>query len=379
MKVTLSTIGKFHTFDLARQLHQSGHLKAIFTGYPTFKLRGENLPPHLIHSFPWLQTLSLANYRVRLTHHRFRRELEWRAKQALDSYTAFNLPDTDVLVGLSSSALNSGRKAKRQGGVYICDRGSSHIRYQDTILQEEYARQGVAYLGTDPRVIAKEEAEYAEADAITIPSSFAKRSFIEMGVPESKLHLIPYGVDLTQFRPVGKPDPEKFDVLFVGSASLRKGIPYLLQGFAALQHPKKHLTIVGTVRPEVRKIIEAFVPASLITCTGHYPQSKLKEIMSRSHVMVIPSIEDGLALVQAQAMACGCPVIASTNTGAEDLFQDGVAGFIVPIREPLAIADRMQRLADHPEAARANVPSSSGACPVIGRLGCLWIRNDCPV
>jgi glycosyltransferase involved in cell wall biosynthesis len=68
--------------------------------------------------------------------------------------------------------------------------------------------------------------------------------------------------------------------------------------------------------------------------------------MSSSHVMVLPSIEEGLALVLGQAMACGCPVIASTNTGAEDLFSDGVEGFIVPIRDPEVLRVRMQQLAD---------------------------------
>jgi starch synthase len=55
-------------------------------------------------------------------------------------------------------------------------------------------------------------------------------------------------------------------------------------------------------------------------------------------------VEEGISLVQAEAMACGCPVVATTNTGSEDLFEDGVQGFIVPIRSPEAIADRMQRL-----------------------------------
>ena len=64
--------------------------------------------------------------------------------------------------------------------------------------------------------------------------------------------------------------------------------------------------------------------------------------------MVLPSIEEGLALVQAQAMACGCPLISSVNTGGEDLFQDGVEGFLVPIRSPEAIHDRLAQLADDP-------------------------------
>jgi glycosyltransferase involved in cell wall biosynthesis len=70
--------------------------------------------------------------------------------------------------------------------------------------------------------------------------------------------------------------------------------------------------------------------------------------MSRSHLLVLPSIEEGLALVQAQALACGCPVLASTATGSEDLFTDGVEGFIVPVRDADALLQRMEQIAqDH--------------------------------
>jgi glycosyltransferase involved in cell wall biosynthesis len=86
---------------------------------------------------------------------------------------------------------------------------------------------------------------------------------------------------------------------------------------------------------------------------GSLPQSELAALMSRSHVLALPSIEEGLALVQAQAMACGCPVICSTNTGGEDLFTDGVEGFIVPIRDPIALANRLQQLADDPDLQRS--------------------------
>jgi glycosyltransferase involved in cell wall biosynthesis len=70
--------------------------------------------------------------------------------------------------------------------------------------------------------------------------------------------------------------------------------------------------------------------------------------MSSSHVLVLPSIDEGLALLQGELMACGCPVLATANTGAEDLFTEGVEGFIVPIRDPDALLERLQQLADDP-------------------------------
>ena len=83
------------------------------------------------------------------------------------------------------------------------------------------------------------------------------------------------------------------------------------------------------------------------------PQEKLKEIMSCSHVMVLPSVEEGLAMVQAQAMACGCPVIATKNTGAQNLYVDQKEGFIVPIRQPNIITEKLQHLADHPDIRKS--------------------------
>ena len=62
--------------------------------------------------------------------------------------------------------------------------------------------------------------------------------------------------------------------------------------------------------------------------------------------MVLPSPEEGLALEIAQALACGCPVIATEHTGARDLFTHGVEGFIVPIRSPARITQYLQKITD---------------------------------
>jgi glycosyltransferase involved in cell wall biosynthesis len=279
-----------------------------------------------------------------------RNSLEHLDFATFDAHVASRLPQCDVFVGQSGSALESGRKAHALGARYVCDRGPIHIRAQDQLLREEYERWGVPFAGIDPRIIEREEAEYAEADRITVASSFSLRSFIEQGVPKAKLRKVPYGVDLSQFHPAGSPDSARFDVLFVGAVSLQKGVPYLLEAFRRVQHPKKSLTFAGSFAHE---LIEALRRHGLwldeARVIGHVPKSKLKYLISRSHVLVLPSIQDGFGLVLAEAMACGCAVIGTQNTGAPDLVTDAQDGFVVPIRDGEALAARLQYLADEPE------------------------------
>jgi len=196
-------------------------------------------------------------------------------------------------------------------------------------------------------MIEREETEYEQADAVTVPSEFAYRSFIAKGFPEAKLRRIPLGVRLELFKPVGHPSSETFDVLFVGSVTVRKGIPYLLQGFQKLRHPHKRLRIVGAIPAEMRPVL-ARLDLQNVELVGAVPQSEVRRYMSTSHVMVLPSVEDGWGMVMGQAMACGCPVISSDHTGGPDLYSHGLEGFIVPIRSSEAIAEGLQRLADDP-------------------------------
>lgn len=347
MKIVLSTIGKFHSFDLARELHSRGLLSAIATGYPRFKLKGESLPDASIKCFPWVHGAYMA-FPWRDSLPRWFID-EWENIDAL-SFSAWisrAMPPCDVFVGLSGSALKLGERVQSQGGSYVCDRGSSHIRKQDELLREEYEHWGARYEPIDRRVVEREEREYSAADAITVPSQFVLRSFLEKGVPEQKLRLLPYGVNLERFNPVAPPDSERFDVLFVGGMSLRKGVQYLVQAYEKLNHPRKSLTFVGAPSKGLIELLrrKGLWPADA-QILGHVPQHQLKEIMSRSHVLVLPSIEEGLAMVQAQALACGCPVIGTTNSGAEDLLVDGVEGAILPIRDVERLREALQALAD---------------------------------
>lgn len=347
-RVVVVCNGRFHHFDLARQLHRHGVLERLFTSYPAFKLRDEDLPKGRVTTFPWIMTPRMALLRWGVGPEPLERFLSRWAQESLDRYVASHLPECDVVLALSGSGLRVGQRAQQSGARFVCDRGSSHIRYQDAILREEFARWGDRFVGVDPKVMAKEEREYDSADVITVPSEFVRRSFIEMGVPADKLRKVPYGVDLRRFERAASPATQGFDVLFVGQVGFRKGIPDLLHAFERLRHPRKRLRIVGGMQPEMKRYLEDRPPASQVEFVGLVAQHRLKELMSRSHVMVLPSVEEGLALVQAQALACGCPVIGTFNSGAEDLFADGVEGFIVAPRDSKALADRLQLLAEDP-------------------------------
>ncbi len=354
MRVVQTVFGVFHHFELARQMRDRGHLERIYSTWPWARVRREGLGRELVETFPWIHTPEILMQRFGVHSVWALDQVSYANALAFDAWTCRQLrkrPRPDVLIGISGSSLRAGGWVQAEGGRFVCDRGSSHQRYQEQIVSDEYRRWGVGRAVTDPRDIVREEKIYAMADAITVPSSFAARSFVEMGVAPERVHVIPYGVRLERFRKVAEAPPDKFQVLFAGSVSLRKGVPYLLEAFERLRHPHKRLQVAGSMHPDVAGVLQR-LPTTDVEFLGPVSQERLVELMSASHAMVLPSIEEGLALVQGQAMACGCPVIGSTNTGAEDLFTDGVEGYVVPIRDVAALTERMERLALDPELQR---------------------------
>jgi alpha-maltose-1-phosphate synthase len=347
MQIIQAVFGVFHHFELAHQLHARKHLRRIYSTWPWARLKREGLSRELVRTYPLVHT---ADYLLRRTPI-YSAALDARFNQwnsdSFDRWLRARIEPCDALIAISGAGLTTGPKVQAAGGKFICDRGSTHQRFQDEVLAQEYRRWSVPYTAPAAHIVRREEAIYAVADAITVPSTVAQRSFIAKGMPAEKVHVIPYGVRLDKFTRGEARSAETFEVLFAGQISLRKGIPYLLEAFARLRHPRKHLTLAGTVQDDVRQLL-AKLPTEHVTFAGSLPQAELAVRMARSHVLALASVEEGLALVQGQALACGSPVVATTATGAEDLFINGVEGFIVPDRDIAAFASRLQQLADDP-------------------------------
>jgi len=347
MQIIQAVFGVFHHFELAHQLHQRKHLRRIYSTWPWARLKREGLPHDFVRTFPLVHTASFLLGRTRFYNNTLDGLFNQWNSDSFDAWLRRKIEPCDALIAISGAGLTAGPKVQSLGGKFICDRGSTHQRTQFAILEAEHRRWSLPYPQPADHILRREEAIYELADAITVPSNIARQSFIDMGVPAEKVHVIPYGVRLDRFKPAEAPPNDSFEVLFAGQVSLQKGIPYLLEAFARLRHPRKHLTVVGSIQNELRPLL-AKIPTENVTFTGAIPQPELAARMSRSHVMTLASVQEGLALVQGQAMACGCPVVATKATGAENLFTDGVEGFIINDRDTDALADRLQRLADDP-------------------------------
>ena len=249
------------------------------------------------------------------------------------------IDNNDVFIGWSGSSLEALIAARAAGKITILERGSSHCNEWRALMREENSRFGQDF-DEMPFFWQRELLEYELADYISIPSSFVQDSFLRQGVPEEKLLVNPYGVDLSAFRKLEKTD-DTFRVINVGGFNLRKGSHYLLQAFTELNLQDAEFWHVGSVSPEMQPIIEKFANDNC-TFHGHQPQDQLYKFYSQASVFALASIEEGMAMVQCQAMACGLPLICTTNTGGADLIGgEGHAGYVVPIRDVEALKARI--------------------------------------
>lgn len=347
MHITVSVPGRFHAFYLADQLQRRGHLARLITSYPKVAVRPYGIPDAKICSLVLKEALARAH--ALLPQRLQWKPLDYHLGDWFDRRAAQRLPDADLCVAWSGFGLHTLRRARAAGAVTVLERCSSHIEFQRDILVEEYALQGLDVTPVLPLVVEKELVEYGEADYIAVPSSFAKRTFVERGVPPAKVIQVPYGVDVEVFRPLQKPD-NVFRVLSVGAQSVRKGTAYLVRAFAELKLPHAELLTVGTVERQIRPVLGS---VKGVRSVRSVPQSALPEYYRQGSVFVLCSVEEGLAMVQAQAMACGLPIICTTNTGGADVVRDGVDGFVIPIRDVEALKEKLLYLYEHPDVCRA--------------------------
>jgi glycosyltransferase involved in cell wall biosynthesis len=347
VKITISVLGRFWLFYLAKQLQDHNLLAKLITSYPKYEavkygINPENIDSLLIHEIHNRAWRKISRFTESLFNP------QYMIFELFDRHASKHINHCDIFAGLSGCSLYSLRRARRLGAKTVLERGSSHMLYQRQILTEEYGRLGLSTEVVHPRVVERELTEYREADFIAIPSQFVKDTFLQQGIPEDRLIHVPFGVDLTHFSPGPKAD-NTFRIIHCGNISIRKGVHYLLQAFAELNLPGAELWLIGSMTDEIKPFWRQWASPA-VRHQGPFPERELHNYYSQGSVFCLASIEEGLAMVQVQAMACGLPVICTTNTGGADIVRDGRDGFVLPIRDVDAIKEKILYFYENPEA-----------------------------
>jgi glycosyltransferase involved in cell wall biosynthesis len=270
---------------------------------------------------------------------------DWMAKMYVDRCDIFHF--------VNGVGLHSAQKAKRQGSVAVCDVRSVHPGYRDAILREEYETLCIPYQSRPDLFLQRNEAEYATADYLIIPSSFAAETLVHSGVDGSRIYVVPRGVDLGWFgdRGASAEGPQRdrpFRILCVGRIVPSKGVHYLLKAFEKLDAPDAELVLIGGVGEAMRDLVaRAMEQDPRILAFGYIPHLELRRYYGSGSVFVLPTLFEGSALVIYEAMASGLPVITTPNAGS--IVRNDVDGFLVPIRDAEALKERLTWLYEHPK------------------------------
>lgn len=341
LRVAIASAGRFHVLDLARELDALGVHVKLHSYVPRRRASSFGLPAHCHVSL--LPVLAPC-----VAWERFAPDFAPEAREGL-TWSLLNraviarLTECDVFICMSGIYVEAAEyAARRYGARIVLERASKHILAQRAILEREPG----ASLPT-LRSVRRELDGYRFADMISVPSAHVQTSFTGDADALAKSVVNPYGVDIASFRPEGtrSPAPDRFTFLFVGTWSLQKGSDLLVE--AIRQRPHWRLRHVGPIG-------DAAFPSGdhRFEHVDKVDQKALPPFYREADAFVLPSRQDGLAMVAVQALASGLPLICTTDTGGGDLchtprIRERVAvvqsGAVAPLVEAMENIEHLRR------------------------------------
>lgn len=269
-------------------------------------------------------------------------KLDWKTASEIDKLHG----KLKAVYSYEDVAVETFKKARKIGLRTIYDlpigywRSALRIQSEEADLQPEWPDTMPALKNSDEKLARKEE-ELQLASDIIVASTFTAATLKEAPFELPPPVIIPYGCPTPSILYPQVTDSNKLKVLFVGGLSQRKGLSYLLDAID-MTSSICDLTLVGR-KPDV-----ACKPLnSALEKHRWFPSLPHEEIlaeMRKSDVLVFPSLFEGFGLVVTEALSQGIPVITTPNTCGPDVLTDSEDGFIVPIRDSGAIAEKLEIL-----------------------------------
>ena len=312
----------------------------------------------------------LADARVRsLSRLLIAREIQWRLQRlegwnlAMARNEWFQSAATEALPGMpaagrpllfahSYSAAGILAEGKRRGWTTVLgqiDPGPEHIVTQKRLAAER-PEFGPAPLSPPPAYFEAWRQECELADWIVVNSEWSRESLVRAGVPERKLRTIPLpyapdpGAVFERKYPTAFSADRPLRALFVGTASVAKGVADLLLAFDRLGDTPIELHLVGDC---AMRVPERFLNHPGIAWLGRVDRSTVMDHYRASDVLVFPSHSDGFGMAQIEAQGWALPIIASRHCGR--VVRDGESGLLLPEVSPVAIESALRQAAGDPQ------------------------------
>lgn len=339
-KVSIGVGGRFHADHMLEELLNRGYEATLYTTIPPSRF--SRSPKEHIVSFLTPEIIYRLASRIGFEN--------WGNLYKMKSFGSFfaseikNKPD-EILMGWSSFSLEAFKQSKAKKKILIRD--SAHIDVQMNILKTEYKKLGTSL---PDRAICqvREREEYELADYIFLPSFYAKKTFIDCGIPEKKLKILRLAVDLKAFTP-----PEHLEinlplkVVYFGALSIQKGVHYLLKALESFSPNEVQATFIGSLSPEIKPFIKKNSPIRFISPVNH---SKLSALLKEQQIFIFPSLHDGYGMTLPQAMASGLLCLSSTHAGASELISHNKNGILIQPGSSEEIREHLQNILINPKS-----------------------------
>lgn len=384
MNILVAQLGARRHYAVPRALHAHGRLARFFTDLylgsgwvhrfaaMSARLTGvsglrrlagrqdSTLPAERVRSFP---AFGLEyKWRVRREHTAEGRTAAWLwGGQRFCQLVIRKIPeahqDYHTVYAYTSAAKELFEHAREIGVLTCLDHATAPRRVEMALVHEEVERfPGWGPASGQDRLIdvyhQRQREELFLADVVICGSSFVRNMVVAEGVDPAKIRLAPLGISshFPRFERADRKAGSELHVLFVGGDGLRKGIGYLARAVKLMASNRIQVRVAGDLEISEGGLAELRRYLDLL---GPVPRTEIESLFRWADVLVLPSISDTFGLVVLEAMAAGLPVITTPHTCGPDVIREGLDGFIVPIRDPEAIADRLERLARDRKLLRA--------------------------
>jgi glycosyltransferase involved in cell wall biosynthesis len=267
----------------------------------------------------------------------------WRTRAFMvefDAYAALRLPAAEHLIAFNGQALGQFTAARRAGFTSLAlVSANSHLRRvarQHAQAHRQYPLEG----SWATHLVKRNLREYTQADRIYVGSEYTRESFLEEGFSDESLSRFQFTPDPRYEPDSTRQSAETFNIVFVGSLSVPKGVPLLVDAVRRLPFADIRLVLVGGWATRgMRRFIETACAEDPRITSG--PGDPLPHLRAAS-LYVHPSYEDGFAYAPAEALACGVPVIVSNDTGMKDLIDRGRNGLVLPTGDMAVLTEAIE-------------------------------------